>query len=126
MLQGNPGGGYPGAYLGGSPGLTTNLGASRRARQPPGHMTFQTNVPSPLQYPPPLNSIRQHSDMQLSDFYQNNLLHTQEELSTYKLGGYHPVTLGDTFENGRYEIHHKLGFGGFSTVWLAKDRQSAP
>ena len=63
--------------------------------------------------------------MQLSDFCQNNLLYTQEELSKYKPGGYHPVTLGDTFKNGRYEIHHKLGFGGFSTVWLAKDKESA-
>lgn len=53
MLQENPGGGYPGAYLGGSPGLTTNLGASRRARQPPGHMTFETDVLSP----PPHSSI---------------------------------------------------------------------
>ncbi|KAJ6159608.1 hypothetical protein N7497_004145 [Penicillium chrysogenum] len=45
--------------------------------------------------------------MQLSDFYQNNLIYTQEELSEYKPGGYHPVTLGDTFNNGRYEVHHK-------------------
>ncbi|KAJ6027408.1 uncharacterized protein N7446_003998 [Penicillium canescens] len=36
--------------------------------------------------------------------------------------GYHPVNIGDTFKNGRYKIHHKLGWGGFSTVWLAKDR----
>jgi serine/threonine protein kinase len=38
-------------------------------------------------------------------------------------GGYHPVCLGDTFKNGRYKIHHKLGFGGFSTVWLAEDNK---
>ncbi|CAG8901418.1 unnamed protein product [Penicillium egyptiacum] len=61
--------------------------------------------------------------MDLSAFCQNNLLYTQESLSRYKPGGYHPVTLGDTFKHGRYEIHHKLGYGGFSTVWLAKDRE---
>ncbi|KAL4807908.1 kinase-like domain-containing protein [Aspergillus unguis] len=60
--------------------------------------------------------------MDLSLYCQNNLLYTQEALSKYRPGGYHPVTLGDTFENGRYQIHHKLGWGGFSTVWLAKDR----
>ncbi|KAL4897599.1 kinase-like domain-containing protein [Aspergillus ambiguus] len=39
-------------------------------------------------------------------------------------GGYHPVSLGDTVKNGRYSVRHKLGWGGFSTVWLAKDRVS--
>ncbi|RAK92428.1 kinase-like protein [Aspergillus costaricaensis CBS 115574] len=59
----------------------------------------------------------------LSMYEQHNLLYTQERLSKYRPGGYHPVCLGDTFKNGRYEIHHKLGWGGFSTVWLAKDRE---
>ncbi|CAG7924597.1 unnamed protein product [Penicillium olsonii] len=59
--------------------------------------------------------------MDLSLFCQSNLLYTQESLSRYCPGGYHPVNLGDTFENGRYKIYHKLGWGGFSTVWLAMD-----
>jgi hypothetical protein len=29
--------------------------------------------------------------------------------------------LGDTFHDGRYCIHDKLGYGGYSTVWLARD-----
>lgn len=62
--------------------------------------------------------------MDLSLYYQSNLLYTQESLSKYQPGGYHPVNLGDTFKNDRYKIHHKLGWGGFSTVWLAKDRES--
>ncbi|KAL4945101.1 hypothetical protein BDV06DRAFT_219633 [Aspergillus oleicola] len=57
----------------------------------------------------------------LSVYHQHNLLYTQEALSRYKPGGYHPVALGDTFKNGRYTVHHKLGWGGFSTVWLAHD-----
>ncbi|KAJ5626710.1 hypothetical protein N7528_004137 [Penicillium herquei] len=60
--------------------------------------------------------------MDLSTFCQSNLLYTQESLSRYQPGGYHPVTLGDSFKDDRYKIHHKLGWGGFSTVWLAKDR----
>jgi hypothetical protein len=63
-------------------------------------------------------------EMDLSLYSQSNLLYTQESLSKYQPGGYHPVNLGDTFENDRYKIHHKLGWGGYSTVWLAKDRES--
>ncbi|OKL60833.1 hypothetical protein UA08_03752 [Talaromyces atroroseus] len=58
----------------------------------------------------------------LSVYYTNNLLYTQERLSKYRPGGYHPVRLGGAFKNNRYEVNHKLGWGGFSTVWLAHDR----
>ncbi|KAI0391879.1 kinase domain-containing protein [Xylariaceae sp. FL0594] len=44
-----------------------------------------------------------------------------ENLKEYVAGGFHPVHLGDTFDGGRYLIVHKLGYGGFATVWLAKD-----
>ncbi|OAA63429.1 protein kinase domain protein [Niveomyces insectorum RCEF 264] len=46
-----------------------------------------------------------------------------ESLEDYKKGGYHPVTIGDTY-NGRYLIVDKLGYGGYSTVWLARDNVS--
>ena len=44
-----------------------------------------------------------------------------EGLEDYRRGGYHPVKLGDTFKNGRYRVESKLGWGHFSTVWLAFD-----
>lgn len=54
----------------------------------------------------------------------NSLVYDEEDMSKYKRGGYHPVALRDTFKYGRYEIYHKLGHGGFSTVWVARDNES--
>lgn len=46
-----------------------------------------------------------------------------EDLENYEPGGYHPVYLDDTYDQDRYKVVHKLGAGGFSTVWLARDVQ---
>jgi hypothetical protein len=59
----------------------------------------------------------------VSIYRPSNLLYTQESLSRYRPGGYRAVTLGDTFHDDRYVVLHKLGFGGFSTVWLAQDKK---
>ena len=48
---------------------------------------------------------------------------TCEALPLYTSGGYHPVKLSDTFSNDRYTVIHKLGYGGYATVWLARDKQ---
>ena len=45
---------------------------------------------------------------------------SEENLALYHPGGYHPVHLGDVF-NDRYVIVRKLGYGQYSTVWLARD-----
>ncbi|KAH6880070.1 kinase-like domain-containing protein [Thelonectria olida] len=46
-----------------------------------------------------------------------------ENLDEYKTGGFHPAELGDTLQNGRYTIRHKISFGGSSIVWLARDAE---
>lgn len=43
-----------------------------------------------------------------------------EGLEDYKISGYHPVHVGEVLLN-RYIIMQKLGWGHFSTAWLAKD-----
>ena len=40
-------------------------------------------------------------------------------------GGYHLVQIGDAY-NSRYVIVRKLGWGHFSTVWLAWDMRYVP
>ncbi|KAK4755253.1 hypothetical protein SAY87_009010 [Trapa incisa] len=45
----------------------------------------------------------------------------EEGIEDYRRGGYHAVRVGDSFKNGRYVVQSKLGWGHFSTVWLAWD-----
>ncbi|GAB1316172.1 hypothetical protein MFIFM68171_06382 [Madurella fahalii] len=45
-----------------------------------------------------------------------------EWVEDYRPGGYHPVHLDDTLNNGQYKVIRKLGDGAYSTVWLARDQ----
>lgn len=48
-----------------------------------------------------------------------------ETLYDYVPGGHHPVHLGDLLGNGnQYRVIHKLGSGGFATVWLVQNVQA--
>ncbi|KAF1948634.1 kinase-like protein [Byssothecium circinans] len=55
---------------------------------------------------------------------QYNIGVPAEDLTLYTPGGYHPIHINDRFKDGRYEILNKLGFGSFSTVWLARDHHN--
>lgn len=47
-----------------------------------------------------------------------------ENVEKYVPGGYHPVDIGDQLGpvggNHCYTVVHKMGFGGFATVWLTR------
>ena len=47
-----------------------------------------------------------------------------ENLEKYCPGGLHPVHIRDKIADGKYEVIHKLGCGGWSTIWLARVHQS--
>lgn len=47
--------------------------------------------------------------------------HPLNPLTTTLSGGYHPVRIGEKFNNGKYIVQQKLGWGHFSTVWLVHD-----
>jgi hypothetical protein len=66
------------------------------------------HVPVPIELP-------KSSDEQASDASE------EEDLEDYCKGGYHPVEPGQLYKNGRYTVVRKLGWGHFSTVWLARD-----
>lgn len=66
------------------------------------------------------------SETEEEDFYScpaSQFLVSEEPLSDYKPGGYHPISLGETLRYGRYTVCHKLGWGRSSTVWLVRDNQ---
>jgi serine/threonine protein kinase len=49
-------------------------------------------------------------------------LHVPTEwIESYRPGGFHPIHPSDTLKDSRYTIICKLGYGAFSTVWLAED-----
>nr|KMM71115.1 hypothetical protein CPAG_07422 [Coccidioides posadasii RMSCC 3488] len=56
------------------------------------------------------------------DDIQYNWINGAESLEKYKLRGYHPIMIRDMLHK-QYCIVDKLGFRGYSTVWLAKDTQ---
>lgn len=53
-----------------------------------------------------------------------NTISDVESLEDYVPGGYHPIMIGDMLYGGKYRIVGKLGFGGYSTVWLAQETQA--
>lgn len=49
-------------------------------------------------------------------------LRKEEDPENYRVGGYHPTFIGERYGlSGRYIALRKLGWGHFSTVWLAWD-----
>lgn len=65
------------------------------------------------------------SPSQLMDFlYRQPRMEDVEDVEKYVPGGYHPVDIGDQLgpvgDSHCYTVLHKLGFGGFSTVWLTR------
>lgn len=68
---------------------------------------------------------RSRSPPETADFqYRQTRKEDVEGVEKYTPGGYHAVDIGDRLgpagDKHHYKILHKLGFGGFSTVWLAR------
>ncbi|GAA5899710.1 hypothetical protein JCM8208_004542 [Rhodotorula glutinis] len=63
-----------------------------------------------------------HPSSATSISFESVLTDEEEKLSDYEPGGYHPVRVGDVYgPKDRYVVVRKLGWGHFSTVWLARD-----
>ncbi|CAK42518.1 hypothetical protein CBS63078_6248 [Aspergillus niger] len=74
-------------------------------------------------------SLLQRPPSPVRDFSQSNfpLLDASEKveeetLSWYSPDDFYPVKIGEVFQS-RYQVIGKLGYGGYSTVWLCRDLQ---
>ncbi|KAK6457289.1 serine kinase [Scheffersomyces xylosifermentans] len=115
-------------------GMATASTATNSKAHHPG----TPQISSPTQEPAPKHEV----DSEIDDFdeYGDNdptayLSESESDINfdpkneenefEYKVGGYHPVTKGEiyyskNFPQREYIILRKLGWGHFSTVWLAK------
>ncbi|PYI31052.1 kinase-like protein, partial [Aspergillus indologenus CBS 114.80] len=85
---------------------------SRSLKSDPDEPTASTSPPSPSPTPRPSRS-------------QYRLIEDVEDLHRYRPGGYPPLQVGDHLADGRYQVVDKLGYGGYSTIWLARDLREA-
>lgn len=54
-----------------------------------------------------------------------DMMRHEESPEEYVKGGYHPAKKNEYFYRRKYRLIQKLGWGHFSTVWLAKDLTAA-
>lgn len=66
------------------------------------------------------NEDHEHRSLSEDDYQSESDDEEQEDVADYCKGGYHVVNIGDLFQ-GKYHVIRKLGWGHFSTVWLAWD-----
>lgn len=95
-----------------------------------GFDTFQKNVSELLDQTDKANlAAPEHevepnavaSDDDEEDDEEQSPPENEEDLKDYVPGGYHPCFIGENYKNGKYTLVRKLGWGHFSTVWLARD-----
>ncbi|KAI4293953.1 kinase-like protein [Schizophyllum commune Loenen D] len=69
-----------------------------------------------------MSSSSEREDLEPEDFMFSPFEGLTESLICYQPQGYHPLKIGDVLSSSssRYRIMHKLGFGGYATVWLAQ------
>lgn len=96
---------------------------SRGSRSQQPAMAGKQEGGQPTQENAPSRKTRKASSVQSWDSRDSSDVSESEDEGSddYRRGGYHAVRIGDWYHNGRYVVHRKLGWGHFSTVWLAWD-----
>ena len=89
---------------------------------------FRKLINEPKKYKKDQNSFFKDKNPYNIVYYNQKSIHSSidtdssedEGLSDYKISGYHPVHIGEILLN-RYIILQKLGWGNYSTTWMALD-----
>ncbi|EEP78338.1 predicted protein [Uncinocarpus reesii 1704] len=87
-----------------------------RFRFSPAVQLVQRNFSSSSSTVPP----SKETENQNAFDYEYDWIDGAESLERYRPGGYHPIVIDDVLHD-RYQVVDKLGFGGYSTTWLAWD-----
>ncbi|CAO3588022.1 unnamed protein product [Absidia cylindrospora] len=85
------------------------------------HSLHVYTTPATSKHTSPTLIINGTNDGQDDPVIADEIPSDEEDINDYTQGGYHTVQIGDTFCHDRYIIEAKMGWGYFSTVWLAKD-----
>lgn len=80
----------------------------------------QTSPDKETQAPPPENRGAVAASHASEDWQENE----EEPDEDYTVGGYHPVSIGDVYDE-QYRVIEKLGWGVYSTVWRCVDAGSS-
>jgi hypothetical protein len=91
----------------------THLSSSSRPSVPVFQFLWRRKLES-------VSFVRPSTTMSNNHLIEYDWIKDVERLEAYRPGGYHPIMIGDIL-HGRYRIADKLGYGGYSTVWLARD-----
>ncbi|KAI0595121.1 kinase-like protein [Biscogniauxia sp. FL1348] len=67
-------------------------------------------------------SLYQQDEPRMQKYASIPIMDDVEFLEDYKPGGLCPIDIGDILDN-RFEVVHKLGYGGIATVWLCYDTE---
>lgn len=70
-------------------------------------------------YRRPASPVRQFAQSNIQLLDPNDKIE-EETLPWYTQGRFYPVKIGEVFQ-ARYQVIGKLGYGGYSTVWLCRD-----
>ncbi|XP_007231984.3 SRSF protein kinase 1a isoform X2 [Astyanax mexicanus] len=92
--------------------------AKKSLKKPTQHSRRAPQQQQQQQQQPPAEPQQQEPDEEILGSDDEE----QEDPNDYCKGGYHHVKIGDLY-NGKYHVIRKLGWGHFSTVWLALDIQ---
>lgn len=81
--------------------------------------SFLKLIPKIIRRPPARTAPRVFSNQNFERISAHKRVE-EETFPDYLAARYYPVRIGEVFTS-RYQVVGKLGYGAFSTVWLARD-----